>query len=157
MLTRAARSGRHLRGSAGLLMSVLVLSPAAAATAPGKPGTTPTGETNLTQRRAVRGVPVNDGMESPELNELRRFEEQAFPRARPHSNSTADSDAVTETAPSLPGRWEGTGDVPEAVRAPETTLTPPRPLPSPDSEWLRSLKLPELPVRWDPQVLRYLD
>ncbi|MEP6654637.1 MAG: transglycosylase SLT domain-containing protein [Myxococcales bacterium] len=116
-------------------------------------------DTTLSQRRAVRGIPVEEGVESPELNELRRFEEQAF--ARPGSNpapaSTADSDAIMEAPPTLPGRWEGTGDVPEAVRAPETTLTLPRPLPAPDSDWLRSLKLPELPVRWDPQVLRYLD
>ena len=27
----------------------------------------------------------------------------------------------------------------------------------PDAEWLRGLKLPELPGRGDPQVLRYLD
>ncbi|MEO8213775.1 MAG: transglycosylase SLT domain-containing protein, partial [Myxococcales bacterium] len=116
-------------------------------------------DTTLSQRRAVRGTPVEEGVESPELNELRRFEEQAFPRpgSNPAPASTADSDAIMEAPPPLPGRWEGTGDVPEAVRAPETTLTQPRPLPAPDSEWLRSLKLPELPVRWDPQVLRYLD
>jgi membrane-bound lytic murein transglycosylase D len=48
--------------------------------------------------------------------------------------------------------------VPEVLRSPTSSgsrdgvaATPP------DSEWLRSLKLPELPVRWDPQVLRYLD
>ncbi len=120
-------------------------------------GQTTPGEASLSQRRAVRGVPVDEGAESPELGELRRFEEQAFPRAGANPTSTADADAVQETPPSLPGRWEGTGDVPEALRAPETTLTAPRPLPSPDSDWLRSLKLPELPVRWDPQVLRYLD
>ena len=27
----------------------------------------------------------------------------------------------------------------------------------PDSDWLRALKLPDFPVRWDAQVLRYLD
>jgi membrane-bound lytic murein transglycosylase D len=115
------------------------------------------GEPNLSQRRAVRGVPVDEGAESPELGELRRFEEQAFPHAGSTPTCTADADAVEETPPSLPGRWEGTGDVPEALRAPETTLTPQRPVPVPDSDWLRSLKLPDLPIRWDPQVLRYLD
>jgi membrane-bound lytic murein transglycosylase D len=57
----------------------------------------------------------------------------------------------------LPGRWGGTGDIPAELRSPETTQKTASPPPAPDSEWLRSLKLPELPVRWDPQVLRYLD
>ena len=35
---------------------------------------------------------------------------------------------------------------------PAATRTPP-----PDSDWLRALKLPDFPVRWEPQVLRYLD
>jgi membrane-bound lytic murein transglycosylase D len=115
------------------------------------------GEENLSQRRAVRGSRVDEGSESPELGELRRFEEQAFPRNNTGSGSTADSDAVVDVAPSLPGRWSGTGDVPEVLRAPETTPTPSQAPPAPDSDWLRSLRLPELPVRWDPQVLRYLE
>ena len=132
--------------------------PSARTAKAGQRSTPPTpGELNLSQRRAVRGIPVDEGAESPELNELRRFEEQAFPRAGARPSSVADSDAVIEAAPALPGRWEGTGDVPEALQAPETTLPPARPLPAPDSDWLRSLQLPELPVRWDPQVLRYLD
>ncbi|MES1204877.1 MAG: transglycosylase SLT domain-containing protein [Pseudomonadota bacterium] len=119
--------------------------------------TTP-GEQSLSQRRAVRGVPVDDGVESPELGELRRFEEEAFPRGGAGSRHGMEADAPNEPVPALPGRWEGTGDVAETVRAPETTLTPPRPAPAaPDSDWLRSLKLPDLPIRWDPQVLRYLD
>jgi membrane-bound lytic murein transglycosylase D len=115
------------------------------------------GEENLSQRRAVRGSPIDEGSESPELGELRRFEEQAFPRSSPGSASTADADAVVDLPPSLPGRWSGTGDVPEVLRAPETTPTPSQAPPAPDSDWLRSLRLPDLPVRWDPQVLRYLE
>jgi membrane-bound lytic murein transglycosylase D len=183
MVTRAARPGRHGRPRAGLLLSALLFwageTDAAAGEAPrdasrsraragavGKapsehpsanPGTNASGEASLSQRRAVRGVPVDEGVESPELGELRRFEEQAFPRGGATPTCATDADAVEETPPSLPGRWEGTGDVPEPLRAPETTLTPPRALPGPDSDWLRSLKLPDLPVRWDPQVLRYLD
>ena len=46
--------------------------------------------------------------------------------------------------------------MPEVLRTPDAPAS--RPVPSPpDSEWLRGLALPELPVRWDPQVLRYLD
>jgi len=40
-------------------------------------------EESASERRAVRGVPVDDGSESPELRDLRRFEEQAFPRSDP--------------------------------------------------------------------------
>ncbi len=75
--------------------------------------------------------------------------------------------AVRETrggdgaAPDLPGvlrgRWSGSGDLPPEVRSPDSTARTSPPAGDPDSDWLRTLKLPELPVRWDPQVLRYLD
>ena len=113
-------------------------------------------EERASERRAVRGSALDDGGESAELRELRRFEEQAFPRGPlvPRPDGEADS---AEPPSSLPGRWSGSGDLPPQLRSPETT---PRALPAPadpDSEWLRALKLPDLPVRWDPQVLRYLD
>jgi membrane-bound lytic murein transglycosylase D len=163
-----ARARVRLALVACVLLGVVISSRAgrAAATATGKtparsgPGgkspVTGPHEESLSQRRAVRGVPVDDGTESPELNELRRFEELAFPRTGGVSG-TADGDAVSDPPPSLPGKWQGSGDVPEALRTPDATPTPARVAPAPDSEWLRSLKLPELPVRWDPQVLRYID
>jgi membrane-bound lytic murein transglycosylase D len=123
-----------------------------AKTAPEK--TAPEGE-SLSERRAVRGVPVDDigPSESPELRELRRFEEAAFPRLGAPRPGSADG---ALPPPSLPGSWGGSGDVPPELRTP-----PPRDhgdgTPPPDSEWLRRLKLPDLPVRWDAQVLRYLD
>ena len=175
MSTRATRAGGRFGASARLLVPLsLLLAPRTVGAVPasdaGK-GTPPPkslqarkapasapAEESLSGRRAVRGVPVDEGAESPELCELRRFEEQAFPRAGSGVSGAADdADAATDLPAALPGKWEGTGDVPEALRSPETTLTPPRPVPAPDSDWLRSLKPPELPVRWDPQVLRYLD
>jgi len=113
------------------------------------------GEESLTERRAVRGSPVDDAAvpETPELRELRRFEEQAFPRAGVTPPPAADGSLP---APSLPGSWGGSGDVPPELRSPAPPLgsgaTPP-----PDSDWLRALKLPDFPIRWDAQVLRYLD
>src|SRR6266540_2379008 len=109
----------------------------------------------LAERRAVRGSPVDEpgASESPELREIRRFEEAAFPRstmARP----AATQDGALPPA-TLPGAWGGSGDVPPELRSP-TPIDKPDSA-SPDSDWLRHLKLPELPVRWDPQVLRYLD
>jgi membrane-bound lytic murein transglycosylase D len=115
-------------------------------------------EENLAERRAVRGSAVDDpsaAPESPELREVRRFEERAFPRNAPLD---APPEGETTGAVPLPGHWGGSGDVPPELRTP---ATPPRAgasaPPAPDSEWLRALKLPELPVRWDPLVLRYLD
>ncbi len=113
------------------------------------------GEESLSERRAVRGVPVDDAgtPETPELRELRRFEEQAFPKSGAPTPPAADGALPT---PSLPGSWGGSGDVPPELRSP---APPPgsNATPAPDSDWLRALKQPDFPVRWDPQVLRYLD
>jgi membrane-bound lytic murein transglycosylase D len=113
------------------------------------------GEESLAERRAVRGAPVDDvaAPETPELRELRRFEEQTFPRSGAPRPSGGDA---ALPAPALPGSWGGSGDVP-----PELRSAPPAAgssaTPAPDSDWLRALKLPDFPVRWDAQVLRYLD
>jgi membrane-bound lytic murein transglycosylase D len=139
-------------------------SAAATGSAPRRPPATPGGaplpvEENLAERRAVRGSPVDDpgaAPESPELREVRRFEERAFPRNAP-LDAPPDVQSDGAGVP-LPGHWGGSGDVPPELRTP---ATPPRAgasaPPAPDSDWLRALKLPELPVRWDPLVLRYLD
>jgi membrane-bound lytic murein transglycosylase D len=118
-------------------------------------------ERSLAERRAVRGAAVDDddtaaAVESPELREIRRFEEAAFPKAGTSAGSAAwDSDGVLPPT-SLPGEWGGSGDVPAELRSPPP-IAGDKPAPPPDSEWLRSLALPDLPVRWDGQVLRYLD
>ena len=122
---------------------------------PGKGGaSSPPGEESPSERRAVRGVPIDElgTSESTELRELRHFEEQAFSRS--DGRDPLDTDAPP---PGLRGRWSGTGDVPAELRSPESSQRTPSPPGEPDSEWLRTLKSPDLPVRWDPQVLRYLD
>jgi len=132
---------------------------AAAGSGPGKPRPPAPdrepGEESLSERRAVRGVAVDDVTtpETPELRDLRRFEEQTFPRrgaAPPVGGDTAPPPT------SLPGSWGGSGDVPPELRSP---ATPPAAgaTPVPDSDWLRALKLPDFPVRWEAPVLRYLD
>ncbi|HEY6475463.1 MAG TPA: transglycosylase SLT domain-containing protein [Polyangia bacterium] len=118
-------------------------------------------ERSLAERRAVRGVPVDDATttETPELREIRRFEEQAFPKpGSPTATTPAGHGGDAALPPtSLPGEWGGSGDVAAEVRSPPPAGRGEGATPPPDSEWLRSLKLPELPVRWDAQVLRYLD
>jgi membrane-bound lytic murein transglycosylase D len=125
-------------------------------------GTLSSGEESPSERRAVRGVALDAATgESAELKELRRFEEQAFPRA---GQVPAGSDPATAHGESggselgqLRGHWAGTGDLPPELRTPDPAQKAALPPTDPDSDWLRTLKLPELPVRWDPQVLRYLD
>ena len=74
------------------------------------------GEESLAERRAVRGAPVDDVAtpETPELRDLRRFEEQAFPRAGAAPLPAPDT---TAPPPSLPGNWGGSGDVPPELRS----------------------------------------
>ncbi len=140
------------------LVSVLVgLAPNAMAA--GKPAT-PAGEESASERRAVRGTPVDNGIvsESPELREVRRFEEQAFPRNGQVPVVAPDPDETPQPLPpGLAGRWKGTGDIPAELRTPEVARRPGRAPAAPESEWLRGLALPDFPIRWEPQVLRYLD
>jgi membrane-bound lytic murein transglycosylase D len=133
--------------------SVAALAPRALAAPPA--ATKDEGERGMAERRAVRGSPVDEAGigESPELREIRRFEELAFPRPGASRPVTAPESALPPAT--LPGSWGGSGDVPPELRSPtpgERTETT-----GPDSEWLRRLKLPDLPVRWDAQVLRYID
>lgn len=142
-----------LGGSAALLR-------AAPATAAPAPVAAPGQEESAQERRAVRGSPLDAAAmaESPELREMRRFEEHTFPRGGTAGPLDVEKDG-TEGAlpPELEGRWNGSGDVPAALRTPESSRAPARTVVQPESSWLRSLKLPELPVRWDPRVVRYLD
>ncbi|HVY37453.1 MAG TPA: transglycosylase SLT domain-containing protein [Polyangia bacterium] len=145
-LSFSAGSGAGARGAA----------PARAAGGPADPP-----DRSLAERRAVRGVAVDDdqaaaAMESPELREIRRFEQAAFPRLGSGAAAVGgDGDGVLPPS-SLPGEWGGSGDVPAELRSPPPVAAE-KPAPPPDSEWLRGLALPDLPVRWDAQVLRYLD
>ncbi len=157
------RARRAVAGSTIALAFLVAARPAAGHAAPAHPVTGPADppERSLAERRAVRGSPVDDddsaaAVESPELREIRRFEEATFPRpGRGAAASASDEDGVLPPS-SLPGEWGGSGDVPAELRSPRP-ITADRPAPPPDSEWLRSLALPDLPVRWDAQVLRYLD
>jgi membrane-bound lytic murein transglycosylase D len=136
-----------------------VATPARAAPppAPGKRPTAPTGpvEESLTERRAVRGVSVDDvgAAETPELREIRRFEELAFPRGAAGRPAAGGADAQPAA---LPGSWAGSGDAQLDARAGGAAARGDAAI-TPDSDWLRGLKLPDFPVRWEPPVLRYLD
>jgi membrane-bound lytic murein transglycosylase D len=115
---------------------------------------------NPAERKAVRGstLPELDAGETPELREVRRFEEQAFPRSGiPTLQGAEPDDAALPLPPALKGRWGGTGDIPRELRSPEAPAPHDRAEGMSRPEWTQNLKLPELPVRWAPQVIRYLE
>jgi len=131
----------------------------AAAGKPSGSGADPVQE-NAAERKAVRGAPVDDSdaNESPELREVHRFEEQAFPRfGAPDLQDAEPDDAAVPLPPGLPGHWGGTGDIPRQLRSPEAPGRTDKTGASGRPAWAQSLTLPEIPVRWAPQVLRYLD
>src|SRR5436305_635205 len=92
------------------------------------PAVAGTNNDDLAQRRSIRGRPVEVVRESESLRQVREFEESAFPTPNPLA--------------------------PDFDRA-----VPPPPLeaPEPSPSWLREVKLPDFPVRWDPRVVRYLE
>jgi membrane-bound lytic murein transglycosylase D len=149
-MAHAVNAGAATRGRwRAFALAIAFTLPAAAAGAKDEP------ERGMAERRAVRGSPVDDlgASESPELREIRRFEELSFPRSGAPRPATPPEGALPPAT--LPGAWGGSGDVPPELRSPTPNERPETA--SPDSEWLRRLKLPDVPVRWDPQVLRYLD
>ena len=119
---------------------------------------TPPTRESFAERRAVRGVALEgaETSETPELRAMRRFEEEAFPRQGAVIPGPPEpEDAAKGLPPGLEGRWGGTGDIPRELRSPERSAAPP--VPKPSLEWLRQLALPELPVRWEPQLIRFLE
>jgi membrane-bound lytic murein transglycosylase D len=109
------------------------------------------------ERRAVRGIALKEtaATESPELRALRRFEEHAFPRPASYVPfGPVPDDVALPLPPGLEGRWGGTGDIPPELRSPQHGTAP---VPQATQEWLNQLTLPDLPVRWEPQVVRYLE
>ncbi len=123
--------------------------------APIKESPPPT-QANPAERKAVRGSAVDSNEESPELREVRRFEKDAFPRGPDPRASDGDTAPVPPPA-GLPGRWGGSGDLPPELRQPAHGPRSGHVAESPAAESLRNLALPDLPVRWEPTVLRFID
>ena len=135
----------------------LLLSTAPACATPAWGGPLPE---SAAGRRAIRGSSVEIIHESEELRAMREFDEQSFPRPLPGVPSTGSSDDTSG----------GGGDVRRASLGSVGADTLPQPLRSPVQgelvkptesgstiPWLDQIKLPDLPVRLDPRVVRYLE
>jgi membrane-bound lytic murein transglycosylase D len=114
---------------------------------------------DLVQRRAIRGAPVDNGVrETEELRALREFDEQSFPRPIPGApDSAADDRGVVDNIGSVRTPENvGPDALPDTLRSP-TPVAPGAPVAPNAIPWLSSLRLPDMPVRLDPRVVRYLE
>jgi membrane-bound lytic murein transglycosylase D len=106
-------------------------------------------------RRAIAGGPTGDdvslGVESPELRALRDAEKELFPPASPAPGESWPS----ELPLALPG--DGAPSVHATGVPPAAPSAPPASDASGDLSWLAHLEMPDLPVRWDERVVRYLE
>jgi len=111
------------------------------------------------KRRAVRGVSLaaESGRETPELRALHDYERSAFSRATgvPVGAKAPLSRTLTGP-PGLGGDWHGSGDVPPVLRSHAYSERQDK-ADDGTQAWLSGLKLPQLPVRWDDKLIRYLD
>ena len=113
---------------------------------------------NLAGRRAVRGASLEAAHESDELRQLREFDEQSFPRAPaglPGPSAGDEGDRAPVRSTSLTG-GVGPDALPDALRSPDRELV--KPIETATAiPWLDQLKPPDLPVRFDARVVRYLE
>jgi membrane-bound lytic murein transglycosylase D len=165
MAFRATASSRHAGLFAWWASCVsLLAAPAAHAAGPrpapilakpaSKSSAKPARSVDATTRRWIAGGPTADdafmGAESPELKALRDAERELFPPASPAPGTAWPSNLPLV----LPG------DRRPIVEA--TGVPPARPMPASSAEntqdltWLEHLEMPDLPVRWDERVVRYL-
>ncbi len=108
-------------------------------------------------RRGIAGGPTADdmplGAETPELRALREAERELFPPAAP-APGRAWSSSATEfpgVRDAEPGPLLSASGVPPSVAAPAVSES------GKDLTWLSTLRMPDIPVRWDGRVVRYLE
>jgi membrane-bound lytic murein transglycosylase D len=106
-------------------------------------------------RRAIAGGPTGDetsqGAESPELRALRDAERELFPPASP-APGNAWPPELTLVLPGDDAPHVHASGLPPAEPSAPSLPEEPR-----DMSWLMKLEMPDLPVRWDDRVVRYLE
>lgn len=105
----------------------------------------------------VAGGPTLDdtsiGADTPELRALHAAERELFPPASPQIGTSWPSELpfpVATTADRPLVHASGLSPVPPAS-------TPPATASGKDMSWLGTLELPDLPIRWDARVVKYLE
>lgn len=130
-----------------------VFTAGAQASPPGPPAPLPPPlDTDPEQRRAIRGCPVGTSCEGRDLEGLRAFEAETF---GPKGSLWLDDDDPYGHNATRSGR-PGRGAPPArglAKKSPPKKGTDLRP----DLPWLDELELPDLPMRWDERVIKYLE
>jgi membrane-bound lytic murein transglycosylase D len=116
----------------------------------------PPGEADENIRRSIAGTsnsaiaPGQRTDESPELRAMRELDHALFPSAAPQAGVWSASgldlnpDGPRLVASGMPPGSELTASADPAAPAP------------PDLTWLKELVMPDIPVRWDARVVRYL-
>jgi len=127
-------------------------------------GPTSGGTTNKTARttesavrRQISGGPTYDdaagGADTPELRALAAAERELFPPASPTVGTPWPQELPLPVAADHERPRVHASGLPPA-HAPST---PPANEGAKDLSWLAKLDMPDLPVRWEPRVVRYLD
>ncbi|MBI4509446.1 MAG: transglycosylase SLT domain-containing protein [Deltaproteobacteria bacterium] len=132
---------------------------------PPQPKDEPVLRPNASQRRAIRGAPEVTPQESPQKRLLREFEDETFGQGhlpRPGHEADDESPLGENVAPFYSSRPTAKDDLPDELRSPHRPgrflARPATPeLLRPDLPWLKGLKVGDLPIRWDPRVIRYLE
>ncbi len=145
----------------GSVCALLATATGAVAADPPRPGkskpnaTARRSATEVGTRRGIAGGPTGDdetqGVESPELKALREAERELFPPAAPAQGTPWPTDMPLVMPGDVAPHVHATG-VPPAAPAPPAPGEGTR-----DLSWLTKLQLPDLPVRWDERVVRYLE
>src|SRR5579863_4282805 len=136
--------------------SLAIASPGSTITVTTEPATASAPNENAQGRRAIRGAPVDSAHESEELRALRQFDEQSFPPGAQFEldKTDATSQPNRPTVGLSPGA-SGPDAIPAPLRSPDQE--PQKAPPSTAIPWLSQLRLPDLPVRLDARVIRYLE
>ncbi|WP_437816633.1 transglycosylase SLT domain-containing protein [Sorangium sp. So ce1078] len=105
-------------------------------------------------RRVIAGTATPAGAsvaESPELRTMREIDLALFPGATPTAGPAWPVDGTLLLGAGEP-RLEASGLPPSGL-----PVAPAKAEETRDISWLRQLELPEIPVRWDGRVVRYLE
>jgi membrane-bound lytic murein transglycosylase D len=112
------------------------------------------GEADEATRKIIAGTSgaarPGERTESPELRAMRELDLALFPEAKPGIGSIWPSDtiAIERDRPTV---------VANGVPPASELLPAPSAEPARDLTWLKQLDMPDIPVRWDARVVRYLE